>query len=102
MKTRAINFIILSFLFSLFIVSCVGNSKEIKIVLIDSSLQNTFSDVQVLNKSAHRIAKKSDNNIYSIIANVGDEISISSKSYVEMIFKVNDLSEEYNIMLSKK
>lgn len=102
MKTAAINFITSSFLFSLFIVSCAGNSKEIKIVLIDSSLQNAFSDVQVLNRSTHKIANKSSNNIYSISAKVGDEISISSKSYVESVFKVNDLSEEYNIMLSKK
>ena len=102
METRVIKFIISAFLISIFIVSCAGNAEEVKIILIDSTSRNSFNDIRVLNISTQKTADRKENNIYTISAKPEDEISISGKAYMESMFKVNNLSTEYNVFLIAK
>lgn len=83
--------------------SCQSSkSKAISIFLIDSTFQNSFSDISIINKSTNNIAEKKEDNIFFIYAKPGDQISIAGKKIKESKFYVNDVSSQYSVVLELK
>ncbi len=95
------NFFTILILFSCY--SCSDKSRNtVKISLVDTTYQNSFSDITIRNASANLSAKKKDSNEFYVNAKPGDKILINGKKYEEMIFYINENSKQYKIFLEPR